>query len=528
MLPTITDEDLAALGPREKAELLALLEEQTRRIMVTKARSDFIAFCKQVYPGFKVGPHHLYIAKLLKDIIDGTCKRLTVSLPPRFGKSETISYLFAAFYLGHFPRHKVMMVTHTATLSESFGRRVRNLINSEEYQAIFPETRVADDQKAAGNWRTSQEGEYYAVGVGGAVAGRGADLLLCDDLISEQAMLGNFQLAFDTAWTYLQTGPIQRLMPGGTIVMIATRWGVADPIGRALKWAKANPASPQWVEVRFPALMEREVEAADGTKQIKEISLWPEQWSIEELQSKKASMAPQYWNAQYMQEPTAEGAQIIKRSWWRVWDKKRPPDTYFVIASYDTAFEEKTSADYSAGVIVGVFDIEDDDNKGLTTPQLIVLDAWKKRVEFPELKKLVLEDWKNWKPDVLQIERKASGAPLVQELRRSGIPVSDVVVSRGTAQQSNDKIARTNAVAPVFESGRVWIPDMGWAWELVEEMNSFPVGEHDDMHDAMVHAVKRFRDGGFVSTNIDGAFDEEEERRYIPGRNHRPYGLLGR
>lgn len=524
MLPTLTDEDIAALGPREKAELLALLEEQERRLVIGKCRTDFIAFCKQVYPGFKVGPHHLYIAKLLKDIIDGTCKRLTVSLPPRFGKSETLSYLFVAFYLGHFPRHKVMMVTHTATLSESFGRRVRNLINSAEYQAIFPDTRVADDQKAAGNWRTSQEGEYYAVGVGGAVAGRGADLLLCDDLISEQALLGNFKLAFDTAWTYLQTGPIQRLMPGGTIVMIATRWGVTDPIGRALAWAKNNPSSPRWTEIRFPALMERA--QPDGTTT--EISLWPEQWPIAELLAKRSSMAPQYWNAQYMQEPTAEGSQIIKRSWWRVWDKSRPPDTYFVIASYDTAFEEKTSADYSAGVIVGVFDIEDENNHGLSTPHLIVLDAWQKRVEFPELKRLVLEDWKAWKPDVLQIERKASGGPLIQELRRSGIPVVDVLVSRGTAQQSNDKIARTNAVAPIFESGRVWIPDTQWAWALVEQMHQFPVGENDDLHDSMVHAVRRFRDGGFVGSNIDGAFDEDDDQRYIPRRTGRPYGMLGK
>lgn len=527
MLPSLSDEDIAALDPRAKAELLSLLEEQERRLMVEKYRTDFLAFCKKVYPGFKVGPHHVYLAKLLKQIIEGKTKRLTVSLPPRFGKSETISYLFAAFYLGHFPRHKVMMVTHTATLSESFGRRVRNLINSAEYQEIFPDTKVAEDQKAAGNWRTSQEGEYYAVGVGGAVAGRGADLLLCDDLISEQAMLGNFQATFDTAWTYLQTGPIQRLMPGGVIVMIATRWGVADPIGRALAWARNNPNSPQWVEVRFPALIERKVENADGTESLQELSLWPEQWPLGELLAKKASMAPQYWNAQYMQEPTAEGAQIIKRSWWRIWEKETPPKCYFVIASYDTAFEEKTSADYSAGVIVGVFDYEDERNKGISTPMLIVLDAWQKRVEFPELKKLVLEDWKAWKPDVLQIERKASGAPLIQELRRSGIPVSDVSVVRGTATQSNDKIARTNAVAPIFESGRVWIPDMQWAHELVEQMNAFPVGEHDDLHDAMVHAVRRFREGGFVSTQMDGAFDDDEDQRYIPRRRTRPYGMLG-
>lgn len=524
MIPVITDEDLAALGPREKAELLALLEEQERRIVVAKARSDFIAFCRHVYPGFKVGPHHVYLSKILHRVISGNEKRVTISMPPRFGKSETVSYLFAAFFLGHFPDRKVMMVTHTATLSENFGRRVRNLIQSEPYQQVFPGTQVAEDQKAAGNWRTSREGEYHALGVGGAAAGKGADLLLADDLVSEQAMLGNFQLAFETAWTYMQTGPIQRLMPGGVIVMIGTRWGVADPIGRALSHARNNPTSPQWTEVRFPALME--TQGGDGKAVVK--SLWPEQWPVDELLSKKASMAPQYWSSQYMQEPTAEGSQIIKRTWWRTWQKDSPPRCYFVIASYDTAFEEKTTADYSAGVIVGVFDYEDERAKGVSLPQLIVLDAWQKRVEFPELKKLVLDDWRAWKPDVLQIERKASGAPLIQELRRSGVPVSDVTVGRGTALQSNDKIARTNAVSDVFSSGRVWIPDRQWAWELVEQMHNFPVGEHDDLHDAMVHAVKRFRDGGFISTNADGSFDDEDDERSIATARVRPYGMLGR
>ena len=180
----------------EALELIEKSEEHRKR---NAARGDMIEFAKHVYPGFKVGPHHRKLARIFTDVIEGRKKRVIINIAPRMGKSEFSSYLFPAYFLGKYPEKKIIMGTHTAGLSEDFGRRVRNLIDGEEYHELFPNTLVADDQKAAGKWSTSAGGQYYAAGVGGALAGRGADLFVIDDPHSEQDVKINSRLAFDTA-----------------------------------------------------------------------------------------------------------------------------------------------------------------------------------------------------------------------------------------------------------------------------------------------------------------------------------------
>jgi len=190
--------------------------------------------------------------------------------------------------LGQYPDKKIIMATHTAGLSEDFGRRVRNLLDDEDYQKIFPKTVVADDQKAAGKWSTSAGGQYYAVGVGGALAGRGADLFVIDDPHSEQDIKANSRATFDNAWSWFQTGPLQRLMPNGAILVIMTRWSLVDLTGRLLNYQMKNPDADKWEIVELPAIL------PSGK------SLWPEQWPIEQLEQKKAAMDARYWNAQYL------------------------------------------------------------------------------------------------------------------------------------------------------------------------------------------------------------------------------------
>jgi len=231
MNPVLSPEEITALQralptltPREKAELLADLEERAARASKVIGRDSMLGFATHVYPGFKIGPHHRKLSKIFEDVIAGKKKRVIINIAPRHGKSEFSSYLFPAYFLGKYPDKKIIMGTHTAGLSEDFGRRVRNLIESEEYQELYPDTRIADDQKAAGKWSTGAGGQYYAAGVGGALAGRGADLFVIDDPHSEQDVKSNSRLAFDTAWSWFQTGPLQRLMPGGAIIVIMTRW----------------------------------------------------------------------------------------------------------------------------------------------------------------------------------------------------------------------------------------------------------------------------------------------------------------
>jgi predicted phage terminase large subunit-like protein len=498
----LSDAEIAALlktlTPQQKLEFLEDLEEQTKRLSLKQSQTSMTAFARYIYPGFKEGPHHRKLAQIFKDVIDGKKKRVIINIAPRMGKSEFSSYLFPAWFLGQYPEKKIIMATHTAGLSEDFGRRVRNLIDSDEYKEVFPKTLVADDQKAAGKWSTSAGGQYYAVGVGGALAGRGADLFVIDDPHSEQDIKANSRATFDNAWSWFQTGPLQRLMPGGAIIVIMTRWSLVDLTGRLINFQIKNPEADPWEIVELPAIL------PSGK------SLWPEQWPIEQLEQKKTAMDPRYWNAQYMQQPTSEAAAMVKRSDWRIWEPDDPPPCEFVIQSWDTAHETKNTSDYSACTTWGVWYNEEEGNR----PSIMLLDAFKDRMAFPELKETALKHYKEWRPDAFLVEKKAAGAPLIQEFRRMGIPVDEFSPSRG-----NDKIARLNAVSDLFASGAVWAPDRRWARDVIEEVVAFPVGEHDDYVDTMTQALLRFRNGGFITLPSD----EPDEPRFFKSSRRAAY-----
>ena len=482
-LPTMTTDS--------KLELVEMLEERERRRSLQNSRTNMIDFAKRVYPGFKVGPHHRKLSKIFQDVIDGKKKRVIINIAPRMGKSEFSSYLFPAFFLGNYSDKKIIMGTHTASLSEDFGRRVRNLLEDDDYNEVFPRTRLAQDQKASGKWSTADGGQYYAAGVGGALAGRGADLFMIDDPHSEQDVKANSRLAFDTAWSWFQTGPLQRLMPNGAIIVVMTRWGPLDLTGRLIDYQVKNPDSPRWEIVELPAILN---EGTDNEK-----SLWPEQWPLESLKSAKSSMDPRYWNAQYMQQPTSDTSAIISRKSWRIWPNEDPPECEYIIQSWDTAHETKSTSDYSACTTWGVFYNEEENN----APQVILLDAFKDRIPFPELKTTALKHWKEWEPDAFIVEKKAAGGPLIQELRAMGIPVQEFTPSRG-----NDKMVRVNAIADLFTSGIIWAPDTRWAREVIEEVAAFPVGENDDYVDTTSQALLRFRQGGFISLDSDEKDDK--------------------
>jgi predicted phage terminase large subunit-like protein len=506
---TLSKIELEAMGKalpymsvQEKMELFDDLELREKRASLKAASTNMLGFATAVYPNFKVGPHHKKLAKIFTDVVEGRKKRVIINIAPRMGKSEFSSYLFPAYFLGKYPEKKIIMGTHTAGLSEDFGRRIRNLIDSDEYREVFPQTMVADDQKAAGKWSTSAGGQYYAAGVGGALAGRGADLFVIDDPHSEQDVKSNSRLAFDTAWSWFQTGPLQRLMPGGGIIIVMTRWSLLDLTGRLIDYQTKNPEAIPWEIVELPAILN---EGEDDEK-----SLWPEQWSLEALKSTKASIDPRYWNAQYMQQPTAENSAIVSRKMWRIWEADEPPTCDYIIQSWDTAFETKNTSDYSACTTWGIFYNEEEND----SPQLILLDAFKDRMAFPELKVVALKQYKEWEPDAFIVEKKASGGPLIQELRALGIPVQEFSPSRG-----NDKMVRMNAVADLFSSGKVWAPDTRWAREVIEEVAAFPVGEHDDYVDTTTQALLRFRQGGFISLDTD----EKDELEIFRRRKHEYY-----
>jgi len=488
------------MDTRGKVETIELATEIQRRKMQKAAQGGLLDFVQAVYPGYKVGPHHKRLAKLLEEAINGDKKRIIVNIAPRMGKSELVSYLFPAWFLGHHPDKKIIMATHTADLSTNFGRRVRDLVNSDDYRAVFPNVSLNQDAKAAGQWNTSAGGQYYAAGVGGALAGRGADVFVIDDPHSEQEAKTGNPSAFLPAWEWFQSGPLQRLMPNGVIIVVMTRWSMLDLTGQLTDHMVKNPDADQWTIVEFPAILDE-----NGPN---EQSLWPEFWPLEELKKKRAGMDTRYWSAQYLQNPTAEGAQILKREWWQDWEQEYPPHCDYKIMSLDPAQEAHNRADFSACTLWGVF-YRTDPATGLDVANLMLLNAWKYRMEFPDLKQKMLNEFRDWEPDSIIIEKKSAGAQLVQEFRRMGIPVQEFTPSKG-----NDKIARANAVSDMLASGIIWAPlGRRWAQEVVQECAEFPVGQHDDYVDSTTQALARFRQGGFVALPLDAQDEISDFRR---------------
>jgi predicted phage terminase large subunit-like protein len=373
-------------------------------------------------------------------------------------------------------------------LAVRFGRKVRDLIDDPQYKDIFPDTNLKEDNKGAGKWQTDKGGEYFAAGVGAAVTGRGADLFVIDDPHSEQDALS--ESAFDNAYEWYTSGPRQRLQPGGSIIIVMTRWGKKDLTGRLIAAQGSDVMADQWEVVEFPAIL-----PSDDP-------LWPEFWEKDALLGIKASLPVGKWNAQWQQTPTTSESAIVKREWWQPWEKEEIPPVKYILQSYDTAFSKKETADYSAITTWGVFEPEEGgpDN-------IVLMDAQRGRWNFPELKEKAYQEYEYWEPDMVLVEAKATGTPLIDELRLRGIPALGFAPGKG-----RDKVTRMHMVAPLFEAGVVWAPtDKKFADEVIEEVVSFPNGDHDDFCDSMTLALMRFRQGGFIS--LHGENEEQEEYR---------------
>jgi len=485
---------IALLPINEQESFFDELDEYRASLLREEAQKDFLKFTYAMWPGFINGRHHKVMAKKFEEIASGKVKRLIINMPPRHTKSEFASYLLPAWFLGKYPNKKIIQTSNTAELAVGFGRKVRNLVGSEQYAKIFPNVNLRQDSKAAGRWSTNKDGEYFAIGVGGTVTGKGADLLIIDDPHSEQeaALASGDPSVFDKVYEWYTSGPRQRLQPGGSIVVVMTRWAKRDLTGRIIKASVEKEGNDDWEVIDFPAILPSDK------------PLWPEFWKLEELEALRSELPVAKWNAQYQQSPTSEEGAIVKREWWKEWTKEDPPRCEFIIQSWDTAFLKTERADYSACTTWGVFYM----NENIEDANIILLDAFKRRMEFPELKEKAFNHYKEWEPDAFIVEAKASGAPLIFELRAMGIPVQEFTPSRG-----NDKMVRINSVSDLFASGKVWAPSTRWADELMEEMAAFPNSDHDDLVDSATQALIRFRKGGFIRLETDEKDEIQSFRR---------------
>ena len=480
------------MTPAEQESILPLFEQVIKEEKKERSQDSFMEFVRSVWSGFIWGRHHEIMAEAFEDIASGKIKRLIINMPPRHTKSEFASYLLPAWFLGKYPEKKIIQTAHTAELATGFGRKVRNLFQDEMFTDIFPDVTLRQDSKAAGRWNTNKGGDYFSIGVGGAVTGKGADLLIIDDPHSEQeAQVGAYNPeVFDKVFEWYTSGPRQRLQPGGAICIVMTRWHKRDLTGKILKASIESERADEWKVIQFPAIM------PNGK------ALWSEFWSLSELSTLRTELPISKWQAQYQQDPTSEEGAIVKRDWWNIWESEIPPPCEFIIQSWDTAFLKTQRSDFSACTTWGVFL-----NEETNAYNLMLLDSYQERLEFPDLKRIAFGYYKEWQPDAFIVEAKATGMPLIFELRQMGIPVSEFTPSRG-----NDKISRVNSVADLFASGVVWCPETKWAEEVIEQFASFPSGDHDDLVDSSTQAIMRFRQGGFVRTETD---EPEEEHTPI-------------
>lgn len=525
------------LKGEDKEYVLNLLEKRERLAKIEKAQTSFIDFVKLMWPGFIPGPHHYLMAEAFERVAKGECKRLIINMAPRHTKSELTSWLLPAWFLGKFPRKKIIQASNTEALAAGFGRRVRNLISGDAeedeegntglaFADVFPGVKLAKDSQAAAGWHTNRGGEYFAIGIKGKVTGKGGDIVIIDDPHSEQEarQAETSPEIFDDVYEWYTSGPRQRLQPGGAIIIVMTRWSKRDLTGQVLKKEASleeGEYGDRWEVIEFPAILD------ENTKT--ERALWPAFWSLPELKATRAVLPVAKWKAQYQQNPTSEEGAIIKRENWRIWgsddtecpadhllsawNNLNPPPCEFIMMSIDTAMKKTERSDFSAFTTWGVFKV-DDPKTGLPINNIILLSAWKARLEFPELKKKVQEFYNEDMPDTILIEDKGSGISLIQELRAMGVPVENFSYGRGSKGVSNDKVARANMVSDIFASGYVWAPDRRFAEECIEECAEFPYGDHDDYVDSVVQALLRFRSGGFIRTANDEPDDWDEPRQY--------------
>ena len=483
----------------------------------TEAQDDFLTFVRLVAPSlvsdWKMGKHIEVISNKLDDLENGHIKRLMVFLPPRSSKSVLCSKLFPAWYIGRNPEHEIMTVSHSDQLASDFGRSVRDIVTTEQFQEIFRGVTLRSDVRAAGKWKTNQNGTYYAAGVRSQIAGRGAHIAILDDVMSEEDSYSEAGRRYVKEW--YPAGLRTRIMPNGAILIINTRYHFDDLCGWLLKQQEemSEYNTLPWDVVRIPAWLDEE--AAELLDLPEGGSYFPE-WKPDEVLAIdeaeiKASNGSRYWNSLYMQDPTPEEGGLIKKKWIQEWEYEEPPTCEFIIQTYDTAFSTRTTADYSVIQTWGIFSLYEQNEMGIEdfAPNLILLGNIRGRFEYPELRRTAQMLYSKHKPDVCIIEKKASGQSLIQDMRRSGLPVKDYTPDR-------DKVARAYAASPIMEAGRVWIPkNKKWADELIEELTRFPHAAHDDQVDALVMAIHYLKESWHVTHPDDPEWEDEKRHKRV-------------
>ena len=436
-------------------------------------RSSLIGYAIADWPGYSPANHHRLIASKLEDIASGKLTRLMISMPPRHGKSMLASEYFPSWYFGHHPAHQIIHATYSQDLADGFGRKIRNNLKSDVYQAIFPDIKLAEDSAAAGRFHTAAGGVYHAVGVGGSATGRGANLLLIDDPIKNREEADSERHRVKLKDWYRSVA-YTRLMPGGAIVLIQTRWHESDLMG----WLIDEHGHEDWTILSLEALSE------DGE------ALWPESYPVESLLRIKTTVDEREWEALYQQRPRPIGGAEFKREWMQFYSNKPDHRNMGVVMLVDPASGKRENNDYTSMWIVG---LGSDGN-------YYILDMLRERLSLTERADAVFRLHRKWQPGEVRYERYGMMADieyLRSEMDRKNYRFRITEVAGQVAKE--DRIRR---LVPLFQRGFFWFPEThmavdknGNAIDLVadfidQEYLSFPVGRHDDMLDSLARIAE--------------------------------------
>jgi len=438
-----------------------------------RARNRLIPFCQYTKPDYEAPWHLIELAEALEAIERGELKRLIVIMPPRHGKSEQISLRFPCWYLGRHPERSIVQAGYAESIALVHSRRARDVFISREMSRTFPNIRhrperpgqeaIIPERQAAHEWGTRTGGSYYAVGIGGGLTGRGFNVGIIDDPVKDDEEAQSATIR-EKVWEWYDKVFRTRAEPDAAIIIVMTRWHEDDLVGRLLRQMKNYPGADQWKVLHFPAVNE-------GGQ-----ALWPERYPIEALNKLRADPSSmRSFEALYQGNPTVAEGQIIKREWWQYY--RSVPAFERKIQSWDTAFKDKKMADYSVCTTWGE-----------TRTGYYLVDVWRGKVEFPELKRIAIALYGRDTPDAVLVEDMASGQSLVQELQRNTkIPVLPIKVDR-------DKVARAYAATPLIEVGKVYLPESApWLFDYIEELAAFPNGTNDDQVDSTTQALSYLR-----------------------------------
>jgi predicted phage terminase large subunit-like protein len=467
-----------ALAHKDRAEL------QER--IVWNARRNILHFAPVLMPGYQVGPHHGKIGGALHAVLTGRIKRLMISMPPRHGKSKLVSQLFPNFAFGHRPTLEIIQIGYSIDISMEHSRKARDYCASPQMHTIFPHVQhipgregqrsIPIDRQAAHEWGTASGGRYYAVGVGGGITGRGADIAIIDDPVKDRQEADSLVVR-NRVYDWYRSTLYTRLSPSGAIILVMTRWHEDDLAGRLLREAKSD--GEQWYVLNMPAI--------DDAEQ----ALWPARWPVEKLEAIKRAVGPREWEALYQGRPAPKGGTIFQRGWWdgkNRYDITAPGVNNSCVArvlSWDTAEETGETNAYTCCT----------EGELSSDYKAHIRNVWRDRLEFPELVREVIRKAeaanRDKKLSAVIIENKSSGIPLIQTLHSTGPEwLRKLIVP---VNPTKSKELRAMDASVWCDNGAVILPfpstTAPWLYELEQELFSFPASTFKDMVDSFTQLV---------------------------------------